>query len=109
MALSTPRVFLSYAREDEPFVRRLRVALTSAVPGIQFFLPYHITPGDAWSDLLTRMVESSHVVLVVSARSRQSPQRWGELRHLQPRLGASSLRATKPPGSGTPEPATNGA
>lgn len=72
MPPAAPKVFLSFANRDEPFVRRLRAALTERVPGIQFFSGHQITPGDEWADMLTRMIESSEVVLVVVSANATS-------------------------------------
>ena len=73
MPRAEPKVFLSFAKSDDLFVRRLRAALTEQVPGIQFFSEHQMTPGDDWADMLKRMIDSSDVVIVVvSAKTTSS-------------------------------------
>lgn len=60
------RVFLSYSREDEPFMKEARVQLKAA--GIETFIDQEIPIGEKWQDHIQSALADARVAfLLVSA------------------------------------------
>src|SRR5262245_4919949 len=59
-------IFVSYAREDEPFVRKLATRLEEA--GWSVFFDRRIPAGETWRSYIGAALESARCVIVVWSR-----------------------------------------
>src|SRR5690348_13285373 len=75
----TPAVFLSYARQDLAFVRRLAADLAAA--GVALWRDeININPGETWYDAVPRALTNCHCLLVIlSPDSVASPNVQAEI------------------------------
>lgn len=70
--MSSPKIFLSYAREDRPWAEAFADALEKE--GISSWLDASIRPGDKWQEAIEQALrESAAVILLVGPRSVGNP------------------------------------
>ncbi|NNF82525.1 MAG: toll/interleukin-1 receptor domain-containing protein [Flavobacteriaceae bacterium] len=77
--MSSVKVFISYSRDDRPFIEKLVDSLKAE--GIDVWFDYHLLSGEDWDDALEDQIKAcDHMIIVLSETSAASDNVKNEMR-----------------------------